>query len=85
MQYHRMTPNTYRNYQNDARKLPGILFVIMCLCLTACQSFEPYDYEKAKDAQFHLEKFGCSVGIHGKKLYLKKKLGVPKLSNTKQH
>lgn len=61
------------------------LFLLSFLLFTGCKSlgFEPYDYEKAKDAQINLKDFGCSVEIHGKQLRLKKEFGGPEKDDKK--
>lgn len=57
------------------RSIFPYLLITLCLMPAGCESFEPYDYEKDKDARFRLKESGCSLGIHGRKLYLKKELG----------
>ena len=56
----------------------AILSLILPLTGCGLWDFDPYDYEKHEDAEVKRRESGYSVGIHGKKLYLKKKLGRPK-------
>ena len=65
------------------RTIRLFLLVVLVLPLAGCGSFEPYDYEKDRDARFNLDDSGLSVGFHRKRLYLKKEFGKPKKNDKK--
>jgi hypothetical protein len=57
-----------------------IFLGIMSFFIAGCQYFlfKPYDYQHSKDAEIKKKKSDYSVGIKGKKLYLRKTFSVPK-------